>query len=198
MIFAMIISLILGIGIGYYELAPFFNDYINIAVQILLFAMLFMAGVNIGGNKKVFVELKQIGFQILWLPFVIIVGSWLGSLILSLFIDLSVPEILAISSGMGYYSISSIILTSTAGATMGAIAFLSNLMREVITLIMTPYFSRKSFLALIACGGATTKDTTLPVILQYAPERIVSICIISGIIITVLVPFMVSFFASMI
>ena len=116
-------------------------------------------------------------------------------LLLSFFIDLSIYESLAIASGMGYYTLSSIILTQTVGASLGTMAFLSNIIREILTIIITPFISKKSQLSPIASAGATSMDTTLPVIIKFTSKTAGLISIISGVIITLLVPLLVTLFA---
>jgi uncharacterized membrane protein YbjE (DUF340 family) len=74
------------------------------------------------------------------------------------------------------------------------VALLSNIFREVATLLTTPilvrYFGK---LAGIASGGATAMDTTLPVISRYSGKEYAIIALFSGIVLTILVPFLVTF-----
>ena len=80
---------------------------------------------------------------------------------------------------------------------LGTIALMANIMREIITLLGAPlcvkYFGR---LAPICAGGATTMDTTLPIITRYCGKDLVFISIFHGIIVDFTVPFFVSFFCS--
>jgi len=99
---------------------------------------------------------------------------------------------------MGYYTLSSIILTQMVGSELGTMAFLSNIIREILTIIITPFISKKSQLSPIAAGGATSMDTTLPVIVRFTSKTVGLISIISGVIITFLVPLLVTFFAGLI
>jgi uncharacterized membrane protein YbjE (DUF340 family) len=73
-------------------------------------------------------------------------------------------------------------------------ALLSNILREIITLLATPilvlYFGK---LAGIASGGATSMDTTLPVITRYSGKEWSIIAVFSGVVLTILVPFLVTF-----
>jgi uncharacterized membrane protein YbjE (DUF340 family) len=67
-------------------------------------------------------------------------------------------------------------------------------MREVATLLMTPvlvkYFGK---LAPIAAGGATSMDTTLPVIAKFTGTEYAIIAVFSGTVLTIIVPFLVTF-----
>lgn len=199
MIVLILSALVIGIGIGFFNLLPLgLTHYIDPISRFLLIVLLFLVGVDIGNNKKVIFELKRIGPRILLIPAVIITGSLIGGLLLSFFIEFSIYESLAIASGMGYYTLSSIILTQMVGSGLGTIAFLSNLIRETLTIIITPSISKKSQLSPIASGGATSMDTTLPVIVKFTSKTVGLISIISGVIITFLVPLLVTLFARLI
>jgi len=199
MIVLILSALIIGIIIGFFNLIPFnLTTFIDQISRFLLIFLLFLVGVDIGTNKKVIFELKKIGIKILFIPLFIILGSLIGGLLLSFFIDLSVYESLAIASGMGYYTLSSVILTQTVGVGLGTLAFLSNIIRETLTFIITPFISKKSQLSPIASGGATSMDTTLPVIIKFTSTKVGLVSIISGIVITLLVPLLVTLFARLI
>lgn len=195
MIVLILSALIIGIGIGFFNLIPFnLTSYIDPISRFLLIALLFLVGIYVGTNKNVIFELKKMGIKILFILLFIILGSLIGGLLLSFFIDLSIYESLAIASGMGYYTLSSIILNQTVGIGLGTLAFLSNIIRETLTIIITPFISKKSRLSPIASGGVTSMDTTLPVIIKFTSTKVGLISIISGIVITLLVPLLVTLF----
>ena len=102
-------------------------------------------------------------------------------------------DCLAIDSGFAYYSLSSIFITEYRGAELGTIALLTNIIREMITLLMTPLMA-KWFgpLAPISSGGATTMDTTLPIITQTIGQRYVALSIFHGFATDFSVPFLVT------
>ena len=79
---------------------------------------------------------------------------------------------------------------------MGTLALTANIIREIITLLGAPllvcWFGK---LAPICAGGATTMDTTLPVITRFSGKEFVVISIFHGFIVDFSVPFLVTFFA---
>ena len=83
------------------------------------------------------------------------------------------------------------------GVELGTIALLANIMREIITLLGAPIL-RKWFgpLAPISVGGATTMDTTLPIIMQVSGKQFTVISIAHGFITDFTVPFLVTLFCS--
>jgi len=100
---------------------------------------------------------------------------------------------MAIGSGFGYYSLSSIIISKIRNDTLGVMALLANISREIFTLLAAPllvrYFGK---LAPIASGGATSMDTTLPVIAKYSGKEYAVISVFSGVALTILVPFIIA------
>jgi len=159
-----------------------------------LYILMFLVGIGIGSDSNVWSVLKKMNLKILIVPLIVIIGTLSGTYICSFFLtDLSVLDSLAIGSGFGYYSLSSIIISKIRNETLGVIALLSNISREIITLLGTPllvrYFGK---LAPIAAGGATSMDTSLPVIAKYSGKEYAVISVFSGVVLTILVPFIIT------
>ncbi|MFP4605850.1 MAG: lysine exporter LysO family protein [Bacteroidales bacterium] len=159
----------------------------------VLYALLFFVGIGVGANKEALYILKTANWRIILIPLSVIVGTFLGTTIYTLFDpSLTLRECWAVGAGYGYYSLSSIIIKEMAGETLGVIALLSNIIREIITLVFTPVLKRYfGFLAPISAGGATTMDTTLPVITKYIGIEYVAFSVFSGLVLTLIVPFIV-------
>ncbi len=185
---------VLGIITSYFSILPEFLLNDNISNYILYILMLFV-GISIGLDKKAFKIIKQVKLKILLVPLSTIIGTLLGVAIFSVFIsDVSLKNSLAIGSGFGYYSLSSILITKMSGETMGVIALVSNIIREIITLLLTPFFAKYfGKLAPISSGGATSMDTTLPIITRSVGKEYAMISIFHGTILTIIVPFLVTF-----
>jgi len=187
----------LGIFLGYFVDGDILQLDDGLSTYALHF-LLFLIGISIGADLKVFKIIKKLHFRILFVPVSVIAGTFIGVAAVSfLFDSISMNECLAIGSGFGYYSLSSIYITELRGETLGVIALLSNIIREVITLIGSP-FLKKYFgkLAPIASGGATSMDTTLPIITRYSGKEYAVIAVFSGTVLTVIVPFTVTLFLS--
>ncbi len=159
-----------------------------------LYLLLLAVGFSLGSDPHLMEIISSIRFRILFIPLSTIIGTCLGLLIYnSLFSELSTGEAMAAGLGMGYYSLSSILLTELSGEKLGVIALLANIFRETLTLILAPlYPAWLGRLAPISSGGATSMDTTLPVILKSSGNTYVLHAMVHGIILTVLVPFLVS------
>lgn len=184
---------VLGILIGLYNLLPQIFIETDFSVYAL-YILMFLVGVGIGSDKKAWEILKSAKLKIVLVPLTVIIGTFVGVAIISFFIDIGLRESLAIGAGFGYYSLSSIFITKISGEALGVVALISNISREISTLLLTPllvkYFGK---LAPIASGGATSMDTTLPIITKFVGKEYAIISVFSGIVLTILVPFLVTF-----
>lgn len=186
---------VVGVFVGFKGIIPAellkeeWNTYV-------LYALMLLVGVTIGYDRELLISLRKVNLSIVLVPLATIVGTLLGTFIISFFIrDWNAAESMAVGSGFGYYSLSSIFITQYKGVTLGTIALMSNLMRELMALLMAP-LARKWFgpLAPISVAGATSMDTALPIITQYSGKQYVLVAIIHGILIDLSVPFLVTFF----
>ncbi len=188
---------VLGTLVGYFHLIPINLADTKLSYYALCALMLFV-GLNVGNDSKTLKSFRTLNPRILFLPFVTIIGTLIGSALISLFLSShSATDCLAVGSGFGYYSLSSIFITEYKGPVLGTIALLSNIIRELITLLFAPllvkYFGK---LAPISSGGATTMDTTLPIITKFSGKDLVIVSIYHGIVVDLSVPFLVVLFSS--
>ncbi len=174
---------------SYKSILPKFFYNSNISTYIL-YILLFLVGIITGANENILKIVKKMKLKILLVVLPTIVGTTLGTYILSFFIkDISLKDLTAIGWGFGYYSLSSVLLKTLSNDTVSFLALLSNIFREIITLVAAPLLA-KFFgkLAPISSGGATSMDTTLPIITKTLGAEYTVISIFHGIIITLLVP----------
>ena len=183
---------VLGLLGGFYEVFPSWLLNEDLAT-ITLFVLMSLVGISIGGDKEAFKVLFQMNFKIFLVPLMVIFGSLAGSAAISFFLkDIEMKEAMAVGAGFGYYSLSSIFISQLSGPQLGVVALLSNIFREIFTLLLVPVIVRFfGKLAGIASGGATAMDTTLPIIVKYSGREFGIIAIFSGIILTLLVPVLV-------
>ena len=188
---------VLGLLLSLFKILPDFiieNDYSTYALYLLMFVV----GIGVGADKSSLKVVKQVSVKIIFVPLSAIIGSLLGTFVASYFIkDVNFIEAMAIGSGFGYYSLSSVTITKLAGSVLGVMALLSNIIREIVTLLLTPlmvkFFGK---LAPISSGGATSMDTTLPIITKYSGKEYAVISVFNGIVLTIIVPFLVTFILS--
>jgi uncharacterized membrane protein YbjE (DUF340 family) len=185
---------LLGIIGGLFAFIPDFLSDSDLS-NYVLYGLMFFVGVQIGTDKNAWNIIKKVKYKILLVPLSVVVGTLIGVSVISLFIeDISLRNALAIGAGFGYYSLSSIFITKIAGSIPGVVALMSNIMREIATLLLTPVFVKYfGKLAPLASGGATSMDTTLPVITKFTGTEYAIIAVFSGAVLTIIVPFLVTF-----
>lgn len=160
---------------------------------VALCGLLLFVGLGIGLNPEMKKEVRSLSPRMALLPVVTIIGSWLGALLIWTVLHRTLSDCMAINSGFAYYSLSSIFITEYRGAELGTIALLANIIREMLTLLGAPLMARWfGPLAPISAGGATTMDTTLPILSQTVGQRYIALCIYHGFVVDFTVPFLVS------
>lgn len=182
-----------GLLIGMYNIIPekfLETDYSLYALYLLMF----LVGIGVGSNKKTLDVIKSVNFKIVLVPLSVIIGTYIGVGFYALIQDeIGFIDSIAIGSGFGYYSLSSVLITELRNDTLGVIALLSNISREIITLLLTPIFAKYfGKLAPISSGGATAMDTTLPIITKYIGSDYAIISVFSGVVLTILIPFIIA------
>lgn len=187
-----------GVLSAYFKIIPSSIIELDFSYYALMFLML-LVGIATGINSKTWETLKKAKFTIILVPLSAIIGTWIGVSIISFVLaTVSLKDSLAVGSGFGYYSLSSILISNIKGDVLGVTALLSNIIREILTLLFTPliakYFGK---IAPIAVGGATSMDTTLPIITKYVGAEFAIISIFSGTVLTITVPIFVTFFLSL-
>lgn len=189
---------VLGTLCGVFHLIP-----IDIVVDskvsfYALCALMFSVGLSVGNDPQTLKNFRSLNPRLIFLPIMTILGTLAGSAAVSLILThRSLTDCLAVGSGFGYYSLSSIFITEYKGAELGTIALLANISREILTLLAAPLLVRWfGNLAPISAGGATTMDTTLPIITRTAGQQFVVVSIFHGFVVDFSVPFLVTLFCS--
>lgn len=164
-----------------------------------LCALLLCVGIRIGSDRNIVTKFKSLDVRMALLPLGTALGTFAGSLVVSFILSGRSPlDCLAVGSGFGYYSLSSIFITEYKGAELGTIALLANIIREMVTLLLSPVLA-KAFgpLAPISSGGVTSMDTTLPIIMASSGEQYSAVSIFHGFILDFSIPFLVTFWCTL-
>jgi uncharacterized membrane protein YbjE (DUF340 family) len=188
---------VLGALCGVYHLIPYDFTQSKLSFYALC-ALMFSVGVSVGNDPQTLRNFRSLNPRLIFLPVMTILGTLAGCAVVSLFLShRSVTDCMAVGAGFGYYSLSSIFITEYKGPELGTIALLSNITREIITLLFAPLLVRWfGNLAPISAGGATTMDTTLPIITRYSDQSFVVVSIFHGFVVDFSVPFLVTLFCS--
>jgi len=162
-----------------------------------LFLLLFVMGLAFGIDKEAVGKLKARGLRILIIPVVVALGSVLGGLVGGVILGLNVFGSMAVTAGFGWYTVTGPLLTQVLGSQWGALGFTANFLRELLTIVLVSVWVRVDKFGAVASGGATTMDTTLPVIVRYCGSDVLVAAFSSGFVLSMLAPFMVLAFASL-
>jgi len=188
---------VLGAFCGAFHLLPFDIGESRVSFYVLC-GLMFSVGLSIGNDSQTLKNFRALNPRLVFLPIATILGTLGAAALVSLLLPhRNVADCMAVGSGMGYYSLSSIFITEYKGPELGTVALLSNIFREIMTLLCAPLLVRWfGNLAPIASGGATTMDTTLPIITRCAGQQFVVVSIFHGFVTDFSVPFLVTFFCS--
>lgn len=185
-------SVILGIIIGKLGLLPLLDASSDLISAIALNILVFTVGLDMGHNREVWQKISRFGWKIIFLPLGIALGSLLGAFCVNFFLNLPTNHALAVGAGFGWYSLSGVMLKEMVSIELGTVAFLANVFRELLAVIFIPILALKlGGLAAIAPCGATSMDTTLPLISRSAGAEMALLGFISGAVLSMLVPMLV-------
>ncbi|WP_341665646.1 lysine exporter LysO family protein [Vibrio sp.] len=192
------VKLILFVGIGLAAGRLLYIDlsWVDIAGESVLFVLLFLIGIQLRNSG---LSLRQIllNKQGMIIAVTIITTSILGGVIAAMILDINLYHAIAMSCGFGWYSLSGILIGDAFGPVFGGASFMIELVRELVALVMIPLVIHSRPSVAIGYAGATAMDFTLPIIQSTGGVRCVPIAIVSGFILSLLVPLLMLFFVSL-
>lgn len=192
-------KLILVVGAGLVAGVLLNQDlhWVESASGWILFLLLFFIGIQLRNSG---LSLKQILLNKhgMVIAAVIILTSWLGGVIAAWLLDMPIYQALAMASGFGWYSLVGILVGDAFEiAVLGGASFMIELLRELVALVLIPMLIRRKPCTAIGYAGATAMDFTLPVIQTTGGVKCVPVAIVSGFILSLLVPALILFFVSL-
>ena len=127
---------------------------------------------------------------------IFVLTSLLGGIIGAQVLNVPIVQGLAVSSGLGWYSLSSVTLNNAWGPIWGSIAFFNDLSRELISLFIVPLFMQQYRSTAIGYTGATAIDCTLPIIQKAGGVEVLPLAFSFGFITNIAPPVLLVFFTS--
>lgn len=193
MVILALLALFAGIACGLSGAGTSVLSFLTSHVDVILCLLMFLVGISVGLHRGLFSNLRKYHVRIFIIPAGVVAGSLAGGILCGLVTPFTMGESTAVACGLGWYSLTGVTLGNLAGAQVGSIAFLSNLMREIFSFFCIPILSRRlNFYSCIASAGATSEDTTLPMMIKYTDEETVVLSVINGVICSALVPVLIS------
>lgn len=127
---------------------------------------------------------------------IFVLTSLLGGIIGAQVLNVPIVQGLAVSSGLGWYSLSSVTLNNAWGPIWGSIAFFNDLSRELMSLFIVPLFMQHYRSTAIGYTGATAIDCTLPIIQKAGGVEVLPLAFSFGFITNIAPPILLVFFTS--
>ena len=182
-------AVVAGLLLGRFWLGPGAFDAVDRWVDGSLTLMMLVVGLDIGRNREAWRSLARRGARLLLVPALVALGSVAGALAAGVALRIPAHIAAAVGAGFGWYSLSGAILTRLVDPTTGALAFLANVGREILAIMLAvPLARRLGPLAPVAAGGATAMDTTMPVIARAGGPQAAVIGFLSGLLLTACSP----------
>lgn len=183
----------LALGYGLHQLFTLLDLQVNINTWQLLLVFLFLIGLDLAYSP---LDRSWLNWKILLVPLGCITGSLLGVLLYASWQTQIAPQdLIMLSQGYGFYSMSGIVVTELRNAELGSIALMNDLFREIFAILLMYGMGWRYPRAAIASAGATSMDVTLPMVKQACGNDFIPHAILSGFILSVLAPVVVSVLA---
>ncbi len=195
LVWIMPVSLLLGLVVGVLARAWLNSALVDQLFSLFLIVLYICVGISQGANRDVFKYIKALGLKILWLPLAILIGSLLGGLVSGIILNIPQSVSMVSAGGMSFYSITGAFMTSTYGLKIGTYGFLVNVMREFFTILFMPILTKISLGSPIAGGASGNMDTMLAPITKFVGIRLGLVTLITGTILTFIVPFLLPILA---
>ena len=193
------LKLVLIVVFGFLAGTLFHLDitYVEMVSEYVLYILLFLIGIQLGNSG---LSLRQILLNRhgILIALAVITASLTSGIISAKVLGISVFQGLAIASGFGWYSLSGILIGEAYGPVYGSASFLLELIRELTALTLIPLFIRSYPCMSIGYAGATAMDFTLPIIQATGGIRCVPVAIVSGFILSFMVPILIMSFVSVV
>lgn len=193
------VSLVGGLLFGYLFFDTGVKDTLDLILMSALDVMIFIAGIEIGSNRGILKRICNVHSALLALaiPLAVACGSICGALLLGHIAGLSAYDSLLVGGGLGWYSFSSVVISAMYSTEIGTVAFLANMMREISGFFLIPLLVRVHKFLALAPSGAATMDSGLPVVIKYTNLHVGMYSFINGLVLTLIVPVLISWLLSL-
>lgn len=193
----IILAVVAGMLAGCFLLPDAVVAHCGTVIDFGLYLLLFLVGMDMGRQGTMLTDIKTAGFKVLLVPVAAGVGTLAAAALAGLMLPVSVKDAVAASAGFGWYSLAPTLLQSYS-LSLSAVAFLSNVIREIFAIVLIPIVAKKvGYIECVALAGATAMDTVLPVVVGATHERITIYSFTSGVVLSLAVPILVPFIVAL-
>lgn len=199
MTLVIVLAVAAGITVGWLVIRPLFadsmdtyNHIISLCIKIGLCLLLVFVGVDLGLDVKVVENFKKVGLRVLIFPAVVVVATLVGAACSAPLTGLTLRESLSIGAGFGWYTLAPGIIMDAGLVTASAVAFLHNVLRELLSILLIPLVAEKiGYIETTGMPGAAAMDVCLPIVEKSTRSEIAVYSFVSGVILSTLVPVLV-------
>lgn len=195
----------LGIALGCSGLIAQISNLSDYSMGVL-YLLIALIGFEFG-HKNLKDTLAKITKKSLLLPFLTIGGTLAAAVVAYMCLgSFALHDYLAMSSGLGYYSLAPLLIVDFKKAVIGldaatelaTMTLMANMVREILSLTCAPLFKRFfGFYSPICAAGVASIDVVLPVILRSCGEKAIPFAIVQGVVLEIAVPTLVFIFCSL-
>ena len=193
-------AIIIGMLMG--RFIPVFVGYdaaFGIVINVGLCVLLFSIGLDLGLEDSGTQNIKAVGARVLAFPIVTCVATLLAGLLGGVLLKMNAVQSMAIVSGMAWYTLAPGIIMDAGFIQASAIALLSNILREVFAFIFVPVVAKRvGYIETIGMPGAAAMDVCLPVVERSTSAEVAVYSFVSGMVLSLAVPFLVPLILSFI
>ncbi|WP_374664072.1 lysine exporter LysO family protein [Acinetobacter sp.] len=185
----------LALGYGLAELLNHFNLALHISTWNLLLVFMFLIGLDLAYSP---LDRSWLNWKILLVPLACVIGSILGAVAVSFAVSsIQLKDLIMLSQGYGFYSMTGIVVTELKNAHLGSIALINDLFREIFSILCMYLIGWRYPRSAISAAGATAMDVTLPMVKQACGNDFIPHAMVSGFVLSVLAPIAVSVLAAL-
>lgn len=175
-------------GVAIFRLTGFQLENIHFSSSFVLYILIYMVGMDLVGFR-----VGRFTRDLITVPVLTIIATFTAIFIFSLLSSFSWKELLVVSSGFGWFSLSGPMINKLVSPEMGAMAFMVDFFREMFSIMFLYFLGQTQPRGAIGISGAAALDSALPFIKENCEDVFISHAIVSGFILTVLAPFLISF-----
>lgn len=190
---SVLFSLILGYVL--YTCMQYFEFNFSLSTWHLLLIFMSLIGIDLAFSP---LDRAWLNWKILIIPLGCIIGSVIGVMIFFIFYqDIKLIDLIMLSQGYGFYSMSSVVISELRNTHLGSIALMNDIFREVFAIVLMYCIGWRYPRSAISAAGATAMDVTLPMIKQACGNTFIPHAMMSGFILSILAPIAVSILAAL-
>lgn len=180
-----------GMLAGRFLIPAALSAHCGTVINVGLYLLLFLVGVDMGRQGTILSDIRAAGLRVVLVPLAVAVGTLSSAALVGLALPMGARDAAAAASGFGWYSLAPTLLAPYS-LSVSAVAFLSNVLREVLSIVTVPLAARYvGYVECAALPGAAAMDTVLPVVVGATHERIAIYSFTSGVILSLAVPILV-------